>query len=191
MTEEERINLKRYFLEKKIISSQVFGDDFIAKVKNAFSKNEYPDDENIISSPEHRAICDECSRYYDFFVGKTWEDCLNDESYRELGGAQSFFTTLGWQYYLPAYLIGLIKRNLFYAGNFEEYTGDYAELIEWQKDKISLLTSEQCEVIVDYLEITLKVWEGISKGDEDDLSPLNFWKENYQKALAKEQSVDK
>jgi hypothetical protein len=49
-----------------------------------------------------------------------------------------------------------------------------------------LLSSKQCEVIVKYLEITLKVWEGIENGYQDDVSTLNFWKKNYQKARDRE-----
>ncbi|MEK7725173.1 MAG: DUF6714 family protein [Acidobacteriota bacterium] len=190
MTEEERRKLKLYCLERKIIGSQVFADEFIKKVKLAFVNNKYPGDDNLVSSAEHRAKCDECKRTYDFLVGKTWEDCLNEESYRKLGGAQSYMKPLTWHYYLPAYLIQLVKNSHFSAiYDFEEFMdkdGDLPEIVEMQNERINLLTSKQCEVIIDYLEITFKVWEGIEKGYQDDTNSLNYWKRNYQKALSKE-----
>jgi hypothetical protein len=76
MKEEERKNLKSNWLERRIIVSQVYGENFIAETKNAFANNKYPGDENLISSSEHLAECEECRGYYEFFVGKTWQDCL-------------------------------------------------------------------------------------------------------------------
>jgi len=193
MTEEGRKELKIYCFHRRLAASQVYGDDFIEKVKRAFSNNIYPVDENLIASPKHLAECEECKGYHDFFVGKKWEDCLNANAFGKLCGGQSFFKASAWHYYLPAYLIQLINNQRFFAGyEFQPREDtDLPELIEWQKEEISLLSSKQCEVIVDYLEITLKVWEGIEKGYQDDRKALNFWKENYQKALAKEQNLNK
>jgi hypothetical protein len=64
------------------------------------------------------------------------------------------------------------------------------ELIKSQREKINLPTAEQCRVMVDYLEITLKVPEGIEKAYQDDETTLNFWKENYRRALAKERTLN-
>jgi aconitase B len=68
---------------------------------------------------------------------------------------------------------------------------DLPELIEWQKEKVNLLTAEQCQIIVEYLEITLKVREGIEKGYQDDTKTLNFWRENHQKTLTEAQNLNK
>ena len=193
MTEEERKKLKIYCFQRRLIASQVYGDAFIKKVKKAFADVPYPNLEFFAGSFEHNQKCDECREINDFFIGKKWEDCLeDDEASRNLGEGWFFFHTSAWHYYLPAYLIKLIKQGRFFSDKFEQQLDeDVPMLIEWQKEKISLLSSKQCEVIVDYLEITLKVWDGIEKGYRDDVNPLNFWKENYQKALAKEQNLNK
>lgn len=193
MTEEERKELKIYLYQRRIIASQVYGDNFIEKVKKAFADVPYPNLEYFAGSPEHNQKCDECREANDFFVGKKWEDCLDDEeAFRQLGNGEPFFETSVWHYFLPAYLIKLIKQARFSIHTFEPILDDdLPEVVKWQKEKRDLLTAEQCKVIVEYLEITLKVWEGIEKGYQDDTKPLNFWKSHYLKTLAKEQNLIK
>lgn len=125
---------------------------------------------------------------------KNWKECLEDKDYGTLCAGQSFFKPLAWHYYLPAYLIQRVQRGKFSSSDFcppsesdfedEDYIKHWND---WVQKRIDLLTSSQCRIIVDYLEITLKVWAGIEKGYEDKLAPLIFWKENYQKASTKEQ----
>jgi len=193
MTEEERKELKIYCFQRRLAASQVYGEDFIEKVKKAFADVQYPNLEYFAGSSEHNRKCYECREANDFFIGKKWEDCLDDdEAFRQLGNGLSFFKTSVWHYFLPSYLIKLIKQFRFSTTEFDQFLNeDVPELIDWQKEKINLLSAEQCKVIVEYLEITLKVWEGIEKGYQDENKPLNFWKENYQKALAKEQNLNK
>jgi len=194
MTEEERKKLKIYCFQRRLIASQTFGDELIEKIKSVFSDNNYPGDENLVASSEHRAECEECREIYDQIVGKNWKECLEDKYYGTLCAGQSFFMPLAWHYYLPAYLIQCVQRGKFSSSDFcppietdfedEDYIKHWND---WKQQRIDLLTSSQCKIIVDYLEITLKVWVGIEEGYEDKLAPLNFWKENYQKASAKEQ----
>lgn len=193
MTEEERKELKIYSFQRRLIASQIYGDEFVEKVKLAFADVPYPNLEFFAGSSEHNQKCRECREANDFFTGKKWIDCLNDdEAFRQLGNGLSFFKTSVWHYFLPAYLVKLIKQARFSAHEFEQILDeDVPELIEWQKEKTNLLSSEQCKVIVEYLEITLKVWEGIEENYQDDLKPLKYWKENYQIALDKEQNFNK
>lgn len=193
MTEEERKELKIYCFQRRLIASQVYGDEFIENVKRAFADVPYPNLEYFAGSAGHNQKCDECRAANDFFLGKKWEDCLNDdEAFRQLGDGESFFHTSAWHYFLPAYLIKLIKQARFSGFYFDEVLDeDVPELIEWQKEKINTLSSEQCKVIVEYLEITLKVWKGIENSIQNDTAPLEFWESNYQKALAKEQELNK
>jgi hypothetical protein len=201
MQEEERKKIKLDWLERRIIVSQIYGKHFIDETKNAFANNKYPGDENLISFPEHLAQCEECREYYEFFVGKTWQDCLIIDSYKKLSGGQSFFKPLAWHYYLPAYLIQCIYHRNFSSFHFikPDYSEDFedsGEAVEfWNRFKqprIDALTSKQCRIIIDYLEITVKTEELV---DEFNLKytqkALIYWKENYQKALDKEQNLNK
>ena len=193
MTEEERKELKIYYFQRRIIASQIYGDDFVEKVEKAFADVPYPNLEYFAGSPEHNQTCDECREANDFFVGKKWENCLDDEeSFRQLGNGFPFFKPSVWHYFLPAYLIKLVKQARFSGSEFQPfYNKKTLELEEWDKEQIDLLSPEQCKVIVDYLEIALKVWEGIERPYQDDAATLGFWKENYRKALAKEQKTKK
>ncbi len=183
MTEEERQKLKIYCFDRQLIIFHIYGEKLIEDIKKAFSGNKYPGDENIVG-----CRCEECNEYYEFFVGRTWEECFAEESYGKVCGGQSFFKPLAWHYYLPAYLIQCIKHRWFRSSfEFKEFVDeDIPELIKRQKEEIILLTAKQCKVIVDYLETALLAWQGIEKGFEDNEKPLIFWKQNYQKALAKE-----
>jgi len=181
-----------------MLASQIYGDELIEKIEIAFSGNKYPGDENLISSQEHLAECEECRGYYDYFVGKSRKQILEEDSYGKLGGGQSFFKPLAWHYYFPAYLIKCVRLGKFFSFNFnppdesEFEDEDFAEFWnEFEQPRIDLLSPAQCEVIIDYLQITLEVWKGVEKGYEDDLRPLNFWKENYRKSFKREQSSRK
>lgn len=198
MKEKERKKLKLNWLERIIIVSQIYEENFIEETKNAFADNKYPGDENLISSAEHLAVCEECREYYEFFVGKTWQDCLKIDSYGKLSGGQSFFKPLAWHYYLPAYLIQCIYHKKFYSSDFRkpDYSEDFEdpnEAIdfwnEWKQPRIDALTAKQCNVIIRYLEITAKIYELVGEFYlEDTLEAIAFWRENYRKAIAKEQN---
>ena len=192
MTEEERQKLKLYCFNRQIAAFQIYGEKLIEEIKEAFAENEYPGDENLVVSAAHRAECEECREIYEFFVGKSWQDCLAEEFSRKACGGESLLNAAAWHYYLPSRLIQTIKRRQFYSWDFEEKIDeDIPEITKWQKERITLLTSKQCKVIIDYLEIALQVWQGIEKGYQDDTKPLMFWQRNYQKALDKERNLEK
>lgn len=71
MTEEERRKSRLIYIEKEIIASQVCENDFIKEVEKAFAANIYPGDENLVSTAEHRAECEECRNLYESVIGKT------------------------------------------------------------------------------------------------------------------------
>lgn len=159
----------------------------IKEIKQVFSTGKYPENEFISGSAEINQDSWEFRECHEYFVGKKWEDCLDEKSYRKLIGGQSYFNTKAWHYYLPAYLIQSIKNKKFSFLHFKEFTDeDLPEVIAWHKEKIQLLSSKQCKVVIQYLEITLEVWKDIEKGYEDDLETLKFWQKNYQNALLKE-----
>lgn len=187
MTEEERKQLKIYYFQRRLIASQTYGIELIEKIKSAFSANKYPGDENLVATSEHRAECEECREIYEAIVGKTWQDCLDEKYYGKLCAGDSFFKPFAWHYYLPAYLIQSTERGKFSAFNFrppDETEFEDEEFVkfwkDWEQKRIDLLSAAQCQVIVDYLELTLEVWKGLENGFEDDTKPLNFWKENCQ-----------
>lgn len=193
MTEEERKALKIYCFQRCLIGSQVYGDAFIEKVKKAFADVPYPDLEFFAGSAEHNPKCDECREANDYFKGRKLENCLdNDEASRRLGNGFVFFHDSVWHYFLPAYLIKLVNQGRFATQEFRPLMQDESpELKKGEMEQINLLSAKQCAVIVNYLEITLKVWEGIENNYQDDPEPLIFWKENYEKALAREENFNK
>jgi hypothetical protein len=200
MTEETRRRNREQQLKsiEKVIKSRPdlrigeISSGLTERIKIAFSDVQYPKNEYISGSQEHNEVCWEHRECNDFFEGKRWEDCLEEDSYRTLCGGQAYFNPQAWHYYLPAYLIQCLIHNKFSAialGGFLD--GHYSAVSEWIDKRIELLTSAQCLLIVEYLELSLEFWKGVSEGYEDDLKPLNYWRENYQKALLKEQNLNK
>ncbi len=189
MTEEEKLGLKKVYLERLENIAKTLSAPLIENIKEAFANLPYPNDENLISTSEHRAKCAECRGLYNFFVGKTWQETLDAESYGWLSHAQSFFLPLAWQYYLPAYLIQIINDKSFPTLYFRR--DEDPELVEFEENRIKLLTSWQCDVIIEYLEIADELGQGLIIYEEYEISKtLNYWKENYRKALAKEQNLN-
>lgn len=149
MTEEERKKRVIYCFQRRMLASQIYGDQLIEKIKKTFSGNKYPGDENLIASPEHLAECEECRGYYDYFVGKSWTKCLEQKSYGKLCGGQSFFKPLAWHYYFPAYLINCVQLGKFYSFDFRPpdkskfEDEDYVEFWnEWEQKRIDLLSPD-------------------------------------------------
>ncbi|MGI8788608.1 MAG: DUF6714 family protein [Pyrinomonadaceae bacterium] len=188
MTEEEKLKLKKVYSQRLRKIAKARSEPLIENIKEAFAGIPYPKDENLISTPEHRAECDECQEIYHFFVGKTWKETLNKESSGLLSHARSFFLPLAWQYYLPAYLIRLIRKNSFISSDLEP--NEEPELTDWEKNRIKLLTSRQCNVIIKYLKIANELWQGDDYREARTLKALDYWKENYRNALAKEQNLN-
>lgn len=188
--EEEKEKLEQIYLERLRAVKKNQSETLIARIKDAFAEVSYPSDENLVSTPEHRAECDECEDIYNFFVGKSWEEALRKDSDGWLNYGQSFFEPLAWRYYLPAFLIQEINEDSF--SSFYFAPNDDPKLENLEENRIKLLTSWQCSVIVDFLEISNELSEGIHRWVEDDnLVALSYWKENYRKALAKEQNLNK
>ena len=186
MTEAEKRKLKEIYLQRLGSITKARSNPLIENIKEAFADVPYPGNENLISTAEHRAMCDECQGLYNFFVGKTWQETLDKKSDGWLDHGQSFFLPLAWQYYLPAYLIQRISEKHFPSLYFQP--NEDPELIEFEENRIQLLTSWQCDVIVDYLEIADELGQGLITYEEYKiLETLNYWKENYRNALAKEQ----
>ncbi|MCY7345616.1 MAG: hypothetical protein LH614_05280 [Pyrinomonadaceae bacterium] len=189
MTEDEQQKLKAVYLQRLENINRTRSKPLIKNIKEAFLNVPYPGDENLVSTPEHRAECEECEGIYSYFVGKTWEKTLDKKSYDWLGHGQSFFLPLAWQYYLAAYLIQRVSKELFPTLYF--LPNEDPELIEFEENRINLLTSRQCDVIIKYLKIADELGQGLVIYEEYEISKtLSYWKENYRKALAKEQNLN-
>ena len=190
MTEDDQRKLKQIYLRRLKKITKARSKFLVENINNAFANVPYPKDENLISSPEHRAECEECQGLYDFFVGKTWEKTLGEKSFGWLSHAQSFFLPPAWQYYLQAYLIQLINQKDFSASLYFQPNDD-PELNDFEESRVKLLTSWQCDVIIEHLEIADELWRGIDNYEEEkNQRALIFWKENYRKALAKERITE-
>jgi hypothetical protein len=104
---------------------------------------------------------------------------------------------LAWHYYLPAYLIQCIYHKNFSSFSFQRpnYSEDFEdpnEAIEFwnrfEQPRIDALTSKQCRIIINYLEITVKAQELVDEFNlEYTHKALVYWNENYQNGLVKEQ----
>jgi len=191
MTEEEKEKSEQIYSERLRAVKKHRSEPLIERIKNAFAGVVYPGNENIVSTSEHRAECEECQEIYDFFVSKTWEEILDEEeSDNWLGYGQSFFEPLAWQYYLPAYLIKEINEDSF--SSFYFAPNDDPELENFEENRLKLLTSRQCWVIVEFLEISRELSKGIySWVEDDDLVALAYWTENYKNALVREQNLNR
>lgn len=188
VSEEEKRKAERIYSERLRRVKQNRSMILIERIKSAFAEVFYPGDENLIGTPEHRAECDECGDIYNFFVGKSWQEALRQDSNGWLGYGQSFFEPLAWQYYLPALLLREINEDSFSASYFAP--NDDPQLDDFEDNRINLLTSRQCGVVVEFLEISNELSEGIHSWIEDDnLTALAYWQENYQKALTREQNL--
>lgn len=190
MTEDEKLKLKETYLQRLKKITQTRSKPLIENIKEVFANVPYPKDENLISTPEHRTECEECQELYNFFVSKTWKETLDKKSYGWLDNAQSFFLPLAWQYYLPAYLIQRIRGKSFSSLYFQP--NEDPELVEFEENRVKLLTSRQCDVIIEYLKIADELGQGLIIYEEYEISKtLNYWRENYRNALAKEQNLSK
>ena len=74
MTEDEQRKLKQFYLRKLDKSVKTRSKFLIENIKESFADVSRPDNDNLISSAEHRAQCVECQNLYNFFVGKNWEE---------------------------------------------------------------------------------------------------------------------
>jgi hypothetical protein len=190
MTDEEKAKLEQIYSERLRNVRRYHSAPLIERIRNAFAGISYPGDENLIGSPEHRAECEECEGIYNFFVGKTWEEALEKDADGWLDYGQSFFKPLAWQYYLPAFLIQGINEESF--SSFYFAPNDDPSLVDFEENRVELLSAGQCSVIVEFLQISGDLSKGIHDWiEEDNLEALNYWKKNYQKALSKEQNLEK
>jgi hypothetical protein len=155
----------------------------IDRITEAFCEVPYPGDSCIIASPSHLQVCDECRGLHNSLVGKTWQEVLeNKELHGKVSHGMSFFTAAGWQYYLPAYLILGIRRRVF-RGSLYFLPHSDPKLINNQQERVSLLSADQCEVVVAYLSLAL---ENNDRGDfvaEQNEEALRYWEENLRKAI--------
>jgi len=146
------------------------------RIHLAFRDVPYPGDDNLISTPEHRATCEECHDLYNRFRGIWWRDTLEDDFWHgSLDHAMSFFTASAWQYYLPAYLTHELRSSRFLSLYFGP--ADYPDLSQYERARTEILSVDQCAVIVDYLSlcVTSHLKDAISK--IEDKRALDRWEQ--------------
>jgi hypothetical protein len=155
----------------------------IERIKQVFANVPYPGDDNIISTPEHVAVCGECNGLYKALVGRQWTELIDDnDSSGHVSHAMSFFSSAGWQYYLPAYLIQSIMLRRFSSLYFQPRSDP--ELDEYWAGRISQLTGDQCRVLIAYLLVVLKEDSYSQYMYEKNKEAVEHWKEIYQKIVA-------
>ena len=160
------------------------GEDYSAlveRIRQVFAEVPYPGDDNIIGTPEHVAVCDECSGLHEVLVGRRWPGLVDDEEASgHVSHAMSFFSPAGWHYYLPAYLIQRINRRQFSSIHFCPTTDP--ELREYWEERVGRLTVDQCRVLIAYLLVVLKEDRSSRYARERNRETVEHWKENYRKA---------
>lgn len=163
----------------------------IERIKQVFADVPYPGDDKIIATPEHIAECDECSGLHKALVGRKWTELIEDEgSSGHVSYAMSFFSSAGWQYYLPAYLIQSIMLGRFSSLYFQpdkdpELVEYRAELAEYRAERVNRLTGDQCKILIAYLLVVLKEDCYSQYEYEDNKEAVEYWKENYQRIVAR------
>ncbi len=156
----------------------------IERIKQVFADVPYPGDDKIIATPEHIAECDECSGLHKALVGRKWTELIEDEgSSGHVSHAMSFFSSAGWQYYLPAYLIQSIILRDFSSLYFQPNKDP--ELVEYQVERVNRLTGDQCKILIAYLLVVLKENSYSQHDYEDNKEAVEYWKENYQRIVAR------
>lgn len=190
MNNPPRNQLKEQYLFQLDRVNKKFSFDLIEEIKVAFREVEYPESKFFSGDEKHNVECSECYDCHIYFVGKTWEECLDEQSNLKLYGCQSFFKSDVWHYFLPAYLIQSISCKRFSLSEFSEFIDDeLPEVEEWQRGKIELLSYKQCHVILEYLKMTVEVWKNIESGFEDDGKTIEFWENNELNARRREENL--
>ena len=156
----------------------------IERVKQVFADVPYPGDDNIISTPEHVAECDECGGLHKALVGWRWAELIEDESVSgHVSHAMSFFSPAGWQYYLPAYLIQNIREHQFSSLYFQPSTEP--EIRDYHAERINRLTVNQCKVIIAYLLVVLEEDSDSEYMYERNKAAVEHWQDNYRRIIAR------
>ena len=171
-------------MSKKRLDYEGGNQTLISRIKEAFADVPYPGDENILSTPDHILICEECHDLYEIFKGIGRGETLEGkEWFNNLGYAITFFSAAGWQYFLPAYLIQSISHNKL--GSLHFYIDSDPELVEYWEDRISQLNQEQFKVLVDYLSAVVELNDPFTL--DRDVAALEQWKERYQAVALRDQ----
>ena len=160
----------------------------VERIKQVFADVPYPSDDNIIGTPEHVAVCDECSGLHRALAGRRWPELIEDEDASgHVGHAMSFFSAADGHYYLPAYLVQRINRKRFSSLHFSPRTDP--ELIEFWEDRVSRLTGDQCRAVIAYLLVVLREDASSRYARERDREAAEHWKENYRKITSQNQGA--
>ena len=160
-----------------------------SQISEAFSINDYPGDDSIVVSwtapslqdPHCILVDHETLTLYNQFRGKNWHSLSADvllESVKELGT----FTSLGFRYYIPAFLLYALDDQCPIAFKILLESALLKRVhLQWFIDRVSMLTPAQQRVVADtmvYLFDTNRdngLFEPPAEG-------LQFWKNLFDKA---------
>jgi hypothetical protein len=160
----------------------------VERIKQVFADVPYPGDDNIIGTPEHVAVCDECSGLHDALAGRRWPELIDDEEASgHVDHAMSFFSPAGWHYYLPAYLIQRVNRRQFSSRHFSPRTDP--GLVEFWEERVSRLTGDQCRAVIAYLLFVLREDDSSRYARERNREAAEHWKENYRKIASQNEGA--
>lgn len=176
-------------------------DVVLRKIRNAFSRVEYPGDDFLQGSEEGCEPFEEISA----FIGKTDWNSLEPTFLDAHYVALSFFSTAAFRFYLPAYLISDLHNSLRTADpvfhltyGLSKFASEIARKERWSafgpwsdgevallnqvRDRLSSFTVEEAQAIVAYLEFRRDTYPNGPDHDCIDLALAVFWRGKAEKA---------
>jgi hypothetical protein len=156
--------------------------ELIQEIDNAFSDVQYPGDDSIVVRPTDW----EASGIRADFLGKHWRDVIHPDFLRA-HNLFCFFSVEGFWFYLPAYLIGLVRfpdegvdwSNQVLSALYPTARYGNAWLPRWAP-RMKAMSSSQKRAVRLTLEYMLETqpdcWRTIeAPGNELKLALMNYW----------------
>jgi len=157
-------------------------EEVVSEVEKAFSGVQYPGDDSIVERPTDW----EASGIRSDFLRKHWRDVIEPEFLRA-HNLFRFFSAKGFQFYLPAYLIGLVRFPEEGVHWGDEVLGALcpstrygtAWLPRWAA-WMEALCAQQKHAVRLVLEYLLETqpdwwWTNEAPGNELELALANYW----------------
>lgn len=156
--------------------------EVVNEVERAFSDVQYPGDDSIVETPTDW----EASGIRADFVGRHWRDVIEPGFLRE-HNVLWFFSVEGFQFYLPAYIIGLARfpeEGVEWSSEvlhalYPPTSHGIASFQRWDLCMKALSTSQKHAVrlALEYLLETQPDWwcTNEAPGNELELALANYW----------------
>ena len=149
-------------------------------IADAFAGTAYPGDAHIAQNLE---CCDECRYTDDFFRGQGWQELAQGGERLPTGwGGLSFLTPEAWRFYLPAYLLAVLRD-----GQDDDAARDAAgsvmylltppgpDLKDYFQERVGGLSAAQRRAIAAFVDYQCRTYPEEYEDERPDL--VRFWHE--------------